>query len=163
MPLVIGAVDKVKAALLSLPASGKTLIGTMTHARLYTGVAQTYRSPASAYRYLLRMKRDRQAAVSTYADFRRMADLFDPGDQKALQQKQLGQAVTREQNVVSASDWNLALKPGTVLDLYLKAAFTDKLGGLTVDFIRHKDGIRLKRLELLVDGADQPTILTMLP
>lgn len=162
MPLTIGAFDKLKAAALSLPMSGKTLVGAVTGSRLYTGVRQRYQTPAAAYGNLLQQKRDRDYTVTDYATFRIHADRFDPTDATADSQALKGQQISRDLNKLSLDDWNRLLKPGALLDCNVKDLFALFGTGMTVHFINHQsDATRLKRIEITYQGLDMPQIISM--
>lgn len=162
MPLTIGAFDRMKAAVLSLPMSGKTLIGAAKGARLYNGVRQQYQTPAAAYDNLLQQKLGRQHAVADYASFRSLADCYDPTDATAQQQQMEGKTVTRTLNKLSLEDWNRLLKPGALLDANIKDLFEMFAGQMTVLFIsHHADPARLKRIEIVYEGYDTPQVVSM--
>lgn len=162
MPLTIGAFDKLKAAVLSLPMSGKTLIGAARGTRLYNGIRQQYQTPVTAYDDLLQQKLGRQHAVTDYDAFRAWANLYDPTDATAQKQKLAGQVITREVNKLSLDDWNRLLKPGALLDSNIKDLFEMFPGQMTVWFISHQsDPARLKRIEIIYEGSDIPQVVSM--
>lgn len=162
MPLTIGAFDKVKAAILSLPMSGKTLVGAARGTRLYNGARQEYQTPATAFGDLLQQKLGRQHAVTDYDSFRAWANLYDPTDATAQDQALKGRQITRDLNKLSLEDWNRLLKPNALLDSNIKDLFEMFDGQMTVWFISHQsDPARLKRIEILYEGCDLPQVVSM--
>jgi hypothetical protein len=121
-----------------------------------------YATPAEAYRYPLFKKMQRQIAVSSYAAYRQEAEKFDPSDDKAKTEKAKDLIVSRENNVVTDSDWAMALQKGTWHDWLIEKGFGVHGTAMTVYFIRHAhDLTRLKRIEFNCPGMAAPHVLLL--